>query len=159
MRVTNGIPLGCSLLLPVDTVNRVQTLKSLWLGTERSAHHAFCHCTDRVQTLKSLMLGTVRSTHHVFCHCTDRVQTLKARKRLWVGGTESNMFNRLEEIAFLDTPTTPVLGCQISSALQPRFMGSDKKQYLRSRINWAYGARFPTEIYTRGCHWIPRMFA
>jgi methylenetetrahydrofolate dehydrogenase (NADP+)/methenyltetrahydrofolate cyclohydrolase/formyltetrahydrofolate synthetase len=21
------------------------------------------------------------------------------------------------------------------------------------------GARFPTEIYTRGCHWIPRMFA
>jgi ankyrin repeat protein len=23
----------------------------------------------------------------------------------------------------------------------------------------AYGARFQTEIYTRGCHWIPRMFA
>jgi hypothetical protein len=22
-----------------------------------------------------------------------------------------------------------------------------------------YGARFPTEIYTRGCHWIPRMLA
>jgi hypothetical protein len=22
-----------------------------------------------------------------------------------------------------------------------------------------YGARFPTEICTRGCHWIPRMFA
>jgi hypothetical protein len=22
-----------------------------------------------------------------------------------------------------------------------------------------YGARFPAEIYTRGCHWIPRMFA
>jgi hypothetical protein len=27
-RVTNGIPLGCPLLLPVDTVNFVQTLKS-----------------------------------------------------------------------------------------------------------------------------------
>jgi hypothetical protein len=27
MRVTNGIPLECSLLLPVDTVNSVQTLK------------------------------------------------------------------------------------------------------------------------------------
>jgi hypothetical protein len=25
----NGIPLGCSLLLPVDTVNSVQTLKAL----------------------------------------------------------------------------------------------------------------------------------
>jgi hypothetical protein len=22
-----------------------------------------------------------------------------------------------------------------------------------------YGARFPTETYTLGCHWIPRMFA
>jgi hypothetical protein len=21
------------------------------------------------------------------------------------------------------------------------------------------GARFPTELYTRGCHWIPRLFA
>jgi hypothetical protein len=28
MRVTNGIPLGCSLLLPVDTVNSVQTRKA-----------------------------------------------------------------------------------------------------------------------------------
>jgi hypothetical protein len=27
MRVTNGIPLGCSLLLPVHTINCVQTLK------------------------------------------------------------------------------------------------------------------------------------
>jgi hypothetical protein len=27
-RVTNGIPLGCSLLVPVDTVNGVQTLKA-----------------------------------------------------------------------------------------------------------------------------------
>jgi hypothetical protein len=29
MRATNGIPLGCSLLLPVDTVNSVRTLKVL----------------------------------------------------------------------------------------------------------------------------------
>jgi hypothetical protein len=28
MRVTNGIPLGCSLLFPVGTVNSVQTLKA-----------------------------------------------------------------------------------------------------------------------------------
>jgi hypothetical protein len=28
MRVINGIPLGCSLLLPVDTVNCVQKLKA-----------------------------------------------------------------------------------------------------------------------------------
>jgi hypothetical protein len=24
---------------------------------------------------------------------------------------------------------------------------------------YMYGARFSAEIYTRGCHWIPRMFA
>jgi hypothetical protein len=29
MRVTNGNPLGCPLLLPVDTVNCVQTLKGM----------------------------------------------------------------------------------------------------------------------------------
>jgi hypothetical protein len=28
MRVTNSLPLGCSLLLPVGTVNSVQTLKA-----------------------------------------------------------------------------------------------------------------------------------
>jgi hypothetical protein len=31
-RVTNGIPLGCPLFLPVDTVNCVQTLKVIWIG-------------------------------------------------------------------------------------------------------------------------------
>jgi hypothetical protein len=31
MRVTNSIPLGCSLLLPVDTVNCVQTLQVVML--------------------------------------------------------------------------------------------------------------------------------
>jgi hypothetical protein len=34
MRVTNDIPLGCSLLLPVGTVNPVQTLKAnMWRTT------------------------------------------------------------------------------------------------------------------------------
>jgi hypothetical protein len=30
---------------------------------------------------------------------------------------------------------------------------------LAMALNEGHGARFPTEIYTRGCHWIPRMFA
>jgi hypothetical protein len=30
---------------------------------------------------------------------------------------------------------------------------------LLSVLPTLHGARFPTEIYTRGCHWIPRMFA
>jgi hypothetical protein len=32
MRVANGIPLGCSLLLPVGTVNCIRTLKAAHLA-------------------------------------------------------------------------------------------------------------------------------
>jgi hypothetical protein len=43
-------------------------------------------------------------------------------------------------------------------------MTVDARKYLESKelsqlTAGLYGARFPTEIYTRGCHWIPRMFA
>lgn len=40
-------------------------------------------------------------------------------KRLWSGGTESAMFNKLEDIAHSAQPATPVLGCRISRALEP----------------------------------------
>lgn len=40
-------------------------------------------------------------------------------ERAWMGGTESEMFNKLESIATSDTPCTPVLGCRISRALEP----------------------------------------
>ena len=35
-RVTNGIPLGCSLFLPVHTVNCIQTLKAKVIGEAAS---------------------------------------------------------------------------------------------------------------------------
>jgi hypothetical protein len=41
MRVTNGIPLGCSPLLPVDAVNCIQTLKVLNLGYPSIAWSSF----------------------------------------------------------------------------------------------------------------------
>jgi hypothetical protein len=47
MRVTNGIPLGCSLVLPVDTANCVQTLKADQLcnaWTNVSACSEFWYC-------------------------------------------------------------------------------------------------------------------
>lgn len=40
-------------------------------------------------------------------------------ERMWTGGTESEMFNKLESIATADEPRTPVLGCRISRALEP----------------------------------------
>nr|CAG4651578.1 EOG090X00SQ [Triops cancriformis] len=54
-------------------------------------------------------------------------------RRLWVGGTESPMFNKLEEIAQQEEPVTPVLGCRISRALEPSYCG---KEFMTSRINW-----------------------
>ncbi|KAM5293323.1 DNA polymerase subunit gamma-1 [Ctenodactylus gundi] len=73
-----------------------------------------------------------------------RVQREAARKshrkkwemvveRAWMGGTESEMFNKLESIATSDNPCTPVLGCRISRALEPAAV---QEQFMTSRVNW-----------------------
>ncbi|XP_023224384.1 DNA polymerase subunit gamma-1-like [Centruroides sculpturatus] len=49
----------------------------------------------------------------------DTILTNKFKKRKWIGGSESHMFNKLEEIAQSSEPRTPVLGCRISKALEP----------------------------------------
>ncbi|XP_077988587.1 DNA polymerase subunit gamma-1-like [Glandiceps talaboti] len=51
----------------------------------------------------------------------------------WKGGSESEMFNKLENIAMSDEPRTPVLECRISRALEPQSVNSE---FLTSRINW-----------------------
>jgi DNA polymerase gamma 1 len=53
----------------------------------------------------------------------------------WRGGTESFVFNRLEEFADQERPRTPVLGAGITEALMRRFINSGG--FLTSRINWA----------------------
>lgn len=40
-----------------------------------------------------------------------------------MNGTESAMFNRLEDIALSPEPETPFLSCKISRALEPAFVG------------------------------------
>lgn len=58
-------------------------------------------------------------------------------RKFWYGGTESFVFNKLEEIALSDFPQTPALGCGVTQALSkanlPQGFGSD---YMPSRINW-----------------------
>ncbi|KIM69655.1 hypothetical protein SCLCIDRAFT_102640 [Scleroderma citrinum Foug A] len=58
-------------------------------------------------------------------------------RKFWYGGTESFVFNKLEEIALSDRPQTPALGCGITAALSkenlPEEFGSD---FMTSRINW-----------------------
>nr|XP_054756304.1 DNA polymerase subunit gamma-1-like [Lytechinus pictus] len=53
--------------------------------------------------------------------------------RKWEGGSESAMFNGLEEIAQSENPQTPVLQCSISRALQPDTVNNE---FLTSRVNW-----------------------
>lgn len=55
-------------------------------------------------------------------------------QKFYYGGTESFMFNVLEEIARSDSSTTPTLGSVISDAL----LGPNvAEEYLTSRVNWA----------------------
>lgn len=58
-------------------------------------------------------------------------------RKFWFGGSESLVFNKLEEIALSDRPQTPALGCGITYALSKEYLpaefGSD---YMTSRINW-----------------------
>ncbi|KAK4175028.1 PolG mitochondrial DNA polymerase [Triangularia setosa] len=57
------------------------------------------------------------------------------KRAFWRGGTESFVFNKLEEFAEQAHPRTPVLGAGITEALTARFLS--KGGYLTSRINWA----------------------
>lgn len=65
----------------------------------------------------------------------------------WAGGTESDMFNRLEAIAGQPEPRTPFLGGRLSRPLEPRKKapGTDGKvedddddddRFLPTRVNW-----------------------
>lgn len=55
-------------------------------------------------------------------------------KPRWIGGTESAMFNRLEEIAGCESPVTPFLKARLSRALEPKTMHSDR--FLSTKVNW-----------------------
>lgn len=55
-------------------------------------------------------------------------------KAQWHGGSESAMFNKLEEIADSQAPVTPFLHCRLSRALEPQLGTEDR--FLPTRINW-----------------------
>lgn len=56
-------------------------------------------------------------------------------RSFWRGGTESFVFNQLEEFAEQERPRTPVLGAGITEALMRRYI--NKGGFMTSRINWA----------------------
>ena len=69
---------------------------------------------------------------------TKGQQTLRktlSNRRFWRGGTESFVFNTLEEFADQERPRTPVLGAGITEALMRKNLS--RNGFLTSRINWA----------------------
>lgn len=104
-----GFPPGSSND-PKRSFKEVRTLafkmRGLWAGPK-----GLIHFFSSTQTTNRL---------HDFCSPRSRWKKWEvAAERAWTGGTESEMFNKLESIAMSDTPRTPVLGCCISRALEP----------------------------------------
>lgn len=66
---------------------------------------------------------------------TKTTRSALFKRPFWRGGTESFVFNKLEEFAEQEKPRTPVLGAGITEALMGKFIR--KGGYLTSRINWA----------------------
>jgi len=84
------------------------------------------------QQAQKLAQNLYASTKGKNTHRTDLFN-----RKFWYGGSESYVFNKLEQIALSDCPQTPALGCGITHALSkkhlPDTFGSD---YMTSRINW-----------------------
>ncbi|KAL2821530.1 DNA polymerase family A-domain-containing protein [Aspergillus granulosus] len=84
---------------------------------------------------------TEKQTQEVAANLYKATKGAKTTRRLlsespfWRGGTESFVFNKLEEFADQERPRTPVLGAGITEALMRRFI--NKGSFMTSRINWA----------------------
>ncbi|CCU76417.1 hypothetical protein BGHDH14_bgh05393 [Blumeria hordei DH14] len=69
---------------------------------------------------------------------TKGIQTnhkILRKRSFWRGGTESFVFNKLEDFAEQEKPRTPVLGAGITEALMRRNVNPGG--FMTSRINWA----------------------
>ncbi|UJO14271.1 DNA polymerase gamma, mitochondrial [Fulvia fulva] len=66
---------------------------------------------------------------------TSTTKKMLHERKFWRGGTESFVFNKLEEFAEQERPRTPVLGAGITQALMRRYIS--KGGFMTSRINWA----------------------
>ncbi|TEA15429.1 DNA polymerase gamma [Colletotrichum sidae] len=77
----------------------------------------------------------IASTLYTRTKGTKTMRSVLSKRPFWRGGTESFVFNKLEEFAAQERPRTFVLGAGITEALMRRFI--NQNGYLTSRINWA----------------------
>ncbi|KAJ6144848.1 hypothetical protein N7470_008743 [Penicillium chermesinum] len=86
-------------------------------------------------------LLTEKETQQTAANLYKETKGVRTSRRLlsdnpfWRGGTESFVFNKLEEFADQERPRTPALGAGITEALMRRFI--NKGSFMTSRINWA----------------------
>ena len=63
----------------------------------------------------------------------SKIKKPGTNSKFWNGGSESFMFNSMEQIATSEDPRTPILNCGIPDPLNPKHVG---QSYLPSRVNW-----------------------
>ncbi|KAL6711404.1 DNA-directed DNA polymerase gamma mip1 [Coniothyrium glycines] len=80
---------------------------------------------------------TTETANNLYQNTKGKKTNRKAlhERPFWRGGTESFVFNKLEDFAEQERPRTPVLGAAITEALQRRYL--TKGGFMTSRINWA----------------------
>ena len=67
---------------------------------------------------------TNKEAHEKAAKMYDSTKGVK-KKNIWMDGTESEMFNKLEEIANSTLPKTPVLQSSITKCLEPNLVYGD----------------------------------
>jgi len=79
--------------------------------------------------------GEIASKLYTATKGSKTLRKVIRKSGFWRGGTESFVFNTLEDFAEQEVPRTPVLGAGITEALMRRFIS--KGEFMTSRVNWA----------------------
>ena len=85
---------------------------------QHTSSHTHKHTNTHTYLSRGMLIPHTHA-HRAVKLCSDR---------LWVGGSESHLFNKLESIAMSDLPKTPVLGCCITRALEKQYVGNDVRE-------------------------------
>jgi ankyrin repeat protein len=140
MRVPNGIPLGSPLLLPVGTVNYVQTLKALG---------ATVIIGDETTGMTPLMVAAEINSVEIVDMLVNEYKLVNVNEE-FCGKTALHVaiiFNAVAVVELLirsgaDVNKVPTMWWMHSAWLN-QWPDTDKDLL-------SYGARFPTEIFIRG---------
>jgi hypothetical protein len=181
--VTNGIPLGSSLLLPVCTVNCVQTLKvpvsdqhevvcrdddsGLFFRGQIVARHKspedFDLLSDDEVASSDAAADAVAYCDDPYVHSDLYSVVLQDGSRV-VQGADHCFSKEAEKTGFMEGELGEgdgVIGLYYDATKAGRASPDPDAAGAHTLYGGGGDARcaFSAGIYARGCHWIPRMFA